>query len=266
MRFKFFVFLVIVMIACKKKSVFPGEIIGHAGMGLKNSTSNFSENSSEAFYYALSFNPCSGVEMDVQLSASGSLWAFHDETLQERTNGESCVGLSTDAQLSKLHYRKTKQKLLKLKDFDFSAYPNKIFFLDIRHFNTCTNEEVIIADLLEALQEIMDDHPETQFVLKTSYLNWINPFLNFGKPVFFVENGSNHVEHVLSNYPEVEGFDIKYSKEVKDVVKLLKNENKLVCLYEIRAPKTIRAAGKLGADYLEVDDLVSAINILSDGK
>jgi len=45
---------------------------------------------------------CRAVEFDVMLSADGTPWLIHDETLERTTDGSGCVAASPDALLAKL--------------------------------------------------------------------------------------------------------------------------------------------------------------------
>ena len=76
------VIALLLLVSCNKKEKFENvQLIGHAGSGLYSSTAPYHADSYEAVEYAAELEGISGVEVDVQLSASNTAWLFHDEQL-----------------------------------------------------------------------------------------------------------------------------------------------------------------------------------------
>lgn len=71
-------------------------VIGHRG-----APSRYPENTLPSFAAALE-QGCAGIEFDVQQSADGKLWVFHDWSLERCTNGTGLLCEKTSAQLSRL--------------------------------------------------------------------------------------------------------------------------------------------------------------------
>lgn len=72
------------------------EAIGHRGTEVgvpKNSM---------AAYEKAAEQGANGIEMDVQFSKNGTPYIFHDDTLNDQTNGRGSIGSKTDTQLDKL--------------------------------------------------------------------------------------------------------------------------------------------------------------------
>ena len=75
----------------------PPFVIGHRG-----AASQCPENTLSSFSAALE-QGCAGIELDVQQSADGKLWVFHDWSLERCTNGVGLLCEQTTAQLRSLN-------------------------------------------------------------------------------------------------------------------------------------------------------------------
>ena len=133
MPFRLLYFLVLLLLSCSKKEDFSEvQVIGHAGMGLEIPNSIFHDNSLEAIELALTLPGSNGVEIDVQMDLNGRLWLFHDELLNEETNGINCISSNTSEYLKTLRYSSLKQeKLAELSQIPFHNFEDKYFFLDL---------------------------------------------------------------------------------------------------------------------------------------
>ena len=72
-------------------------VIGHRG-----APSRYPENTLPSFEAAFT-QGCAGIELDVQQSADGELWVFHDWSLERCTNGTGLLREKTSAQLRGLN-------------------------------------------------------------------------------------------------------------------------------------------------------------------
>ena len=92
--------------SCNKQESYPAvQVFGHAGMGMDIGMSAFHDNSLEAIQLALTLPTMNGVEVDVRMSADGTLWLYHENTLEAHTDGEGCIFEKTDVELEKLRYK-----------------------------------------------------------------------------------------------------------------------------------------------------------------
>lgn len=89
MKKKLYFLLLLVLFACNKQeynidNLNGGKIdkLGHAGMGIGDT---YPMNTAESIKKCLSY-PMDGTEIDVQMTKDGVLVAFHDETLDKKTN------------------------------------------------------------------------------------------------------------------------------------------------------------------------------------
>jgi glycerophosphoryl diester phosphodiesterase len=76
-------------------------VIGHRGTGPSSSSSDFGENTLEAFV-AAGEQGATMVELDVQLDADGALVVMHDDTVDRTTDGTGCIADLTTTELAAL--------------------------------------------------------------------------------------------------------------------------------------------------------------------
>lgn len=235
-------------------------VVGHAGNGLEIPSSIYHSNSLESIELALGTVGVEGVEVDVQLSADGELWLLHDNQLEVETNGKGCVSELTFDELKTIHYKTVnKEKLVRLIDLNFSTYAGKTFYLDMRHYNVCSETLVDKNQLLDALSQIADKWGHEQFVVLLNYKNWLNDVSAAGWKVCCEIEQIDEVE-VLNQYNVMyDGIIIRNAAVTKEQIEQIKSENKTVILFDIRAPKPIRQALKKSPDAIVVDDLKTAL-------
>ena len=262
MRYRFlFLFAICILSACKKeKTLSVVQVIGHAATGLKVPATFYHDNSLEAIHKAMETEGCDGIEIDLQLSASGTLWLFHDAEMSVETNQAGCIQSKTDEELAQIHYSTIrKEKLIRFRDLPFHKLIGKTLMLDLRHYNAC--EENIISSELMMEQLLM--HPEIQtgqiqVYLLTNYEPWLAAFA--ASPfqlIYSTETWEEGVQVMAVN--DIAGLMIKNSKIDKDQVRELKAMGKKIIIFEVRSPKSIRKALKKQPDYLVTDVLRATI-------
>src|SRR5688500_5848438 len=120
MSSKYLIWIVLPFLFCcgKRKDLYPGTTIGgHACAGLHISSSNYHDNSLEAYKYARSFETVLMIEVDAQLSSDGTLWLFHDPELDKESTGTGSVSQKNDAYLSGVNYESLEhERLIRLSD------------------------------------------------------------------------------------------------------------------------------------------------------
>ena len=144
------------LLACRKQESYPDvQIFGHAGMGMDIGMSAFHDNSLEAIELALSLPSVNGVEVDVRMSADGTLWLYHENTLEAHTDGEGCIFETTDQALEKVRYKSLHhEKLARLDQIWPYVRPQHKVILDLKHWNQCTAGYVDMQLFKEALYAI----------------------------------------------------------------------------------------------------------------
>lgn len=259
MRFKF-LFLLFLIAGCKKQAYHTIAIIGHAGNGLNIPTSFYAPNSLQSIEMALGTPGLDGVEIDIQLAADQELWLYHDDRLETNTNGNGCISESTFEQLKTIRYTTAnKEKLVRLKDLNFDLYAGKNIYLDIRHYNGCTEQLIEQGPIIQALKSTIEMWPSVNFIIVTNHKPWINDFSQNNLHVYCDIETMAEFEQLLNGTYTYAGIIIRNAACTKDDVARIKLENKKVILFDLRAPKSIRKAFEKSPDAIITDDVKAAL-------
>ena len=259
MRFVKIFFLGIVLFGCVKseqvKNIF---VFGHAGMGLSMVNSIYHDNSKEAVLLALNLPTSNGVEVDVRLSADGTLWLYHDEWLEAETDGQGCVSEESDLHLSDLSYQTLKQeKLVKLMDVLPLLNEDQTLFLDLKQVNSCQNENVDFEQLMIALEDQLAGF-KTRVKIICSYKYWLNDLAQQYDTFYSIDDVEEGKEIIL-NYPLIKGLVVRNSAINTQETSWIKDQHKEVYLYDIRSLKGIRQAYAKNPTGIFADELRKAL-------
>ena len=262
MPFRLLYFLVLLFFSCSKKEDFSMiQVIGHAGMGLKIPNSIFHDNSLEAIELALTIPGSNGVEIDVQMDLNGRLWLFHDELLNEETNGINCISSNTTEYLKTIRYSSlNKEKLAELSQIPFHNFQDKRFFLDLKPWNKCSGNTVSLEDFKAALTAI--DLPENCTII-LSDPSWI-PFFIDEFNVYFASDDFQNAKIILTEEPMIKGLIIRSAAINKLQANEIIAQNKKIYLFEIRSPKGVKNALQKRPSGIISDDLRAAISAVSN--
>jgi glycerophosphoryl diester phosphodiesterase len=258
MRFKLGWFVLLWLTACSDKKEFEAvAVYGHAGMGLRIENSVYHANSKESIELALAISGCDGVEVDVQLSADGELWLYHDKTLNNESTGSGCINDQSSATLSSLSYKTLqKEKVVRLVDLDVGLFKGKTLFLDIRHQNACQNLFVSPQTVIEQIQSsAIGQSSAIQIYCVLANPNWIQLFTAAGLQVIYSTDGTKFTTQVFSTYPGLDGVMVKNAAIDGDLIKEIRQLNKKVFIFEMRSPKGIRTALRKKPDGVITDDI-----------
>ena len=260
MRSNWWLIVLLCLVSCKKKHFDQVKLIGHAGSGLSISTAIYADNSSESVNYALEMKGIDGVEIDIQCSADGTAWLFHDPELDETTNGSGCVPSSTDDYLQSLHYATLKKEpLVKLADLN-APFNDRIIFLDIRTFNQCTQTEIDQQDMIAAIQQALPDVPDERIFVITNRPGWVNDFYLEGWNVYLeMVTADEYLGVAAATLDQTIGTCLRNSNTTKNDIENLHEHSKEVIIFDVRSPKNMRKALKKFPDYILADDLKGAI-------
>jgi glycerophosphoryl diester phosphodiesterase len=248
--------------ACQKRQKdIPVSVFGHAGAGLENITTPFHANSEEAVNYALSIDGCDGVEVDIQADKEGRLWLFHDNQLEETTDGTGCIPTLLTSEVDGLRYKSVnRESLIRLSQLDQKRLKGKTLFLDIRHYNHCTQKFLSAQLVLDELLALGYIHPtgfQTYAILLAP--SWIQPFYLSGMNVLLHLTTFEDVVEAANDYPMLAGFVLKNNDFSAEEVNEIQQMNKKVYLFEMRSAKSIREAFHKKPDGVITDDILSTI-------
>lgn len=250
------------LLSCSKsKSDFSDvEILGHVASGLYNPNQLFPENSAEAIEYVLSFEEVGGVEIDVQFSKDGELWLFHDEILDDKTNGTGKICEKSTLEMQSIHYLTlNKEHVAPLNSVDFNkANRVKKVFLDIK-LGDCNYDFDVFTHLKSSIDALsLEYQGEIEFIYIANYNDLTTLFLAEGYTIFRDVTSYQFALEMLENF-DVKGFYIRHYQLKKEEVKALQELGKEVALFEMRSPVSIRKALKMQPNFILVEDVKSAI-------
>jgi glycerophosphoryl diester phosphodiesterase len=258
----FFVGSLVLLASCQKAQKNINVLVfGHAGTGLENLSTPYHANSREAVNYALSIEGCDGVEVDIQVDIEGRLWLFHDTTLEETTNGVGCIPTLLTSEVNGLTYKSVnRESLIRLSQLDRKRLEGKTLFLDIRHYNHCTQQLCSVQSVIDELLTLDYIHPngfQTYAILLTP--SWIQPFHLAGMNVLLHLTTFEDVVQAINEYPMLTGFVLKNNDFSAEEVKEIHQLSKKVYLFEMRSAKSIREAFHKKPDGVITDDILSTI-------
>jgi glycerophosphoryl diester phosphodiesterase len=259
MRFVKIFFLGIVLFGCVKSEQVKNILVfGHAGMGLSMVNSIYHDNSEEAISLALNLPTSNGVEVDVRLSVDGTLWLYHDEWLEAETDGQGCVSEQSDLQLSELSYQTLKnEKLVKLIDVLPLLNEDQTLFLDLKHVNSCRNENVDFEQLMDAFEGQLAGY-QTRVKIICSFKNWLNDLAQH-YAVLYSTDDIQEGKEILLNDPFITGLVVRNKAINTQEVSWIKEQHKEVYLYDIRSLKGIRQAYAKNPTGIFADELRKAL-------
>lgn len=246
--------------SCYKQEAYPEvQIYGHAGMGMDIGMSIYHDNSLEAISLALALPTIDGVEVDVRMSADGTLWLYHENKLEANTDGEGCIFETTDAELETIRYKSLhKEKLARL-DQIWPILGKRQIILDLKHWNACTEGYVDMQRFKEALYEIPEQY-RSQITLDSSNPNWLSELAKDFSVVFStvtVEEGLIQ----LNKVSELKGLMLRSKDITVEQISALKSQGKVCYLFEMRSSKKQRAALKKQPFAILADDPRGALVI-----
>jgi hypothetical protein len=252
--------LLLLFSSCIKKKFSSVQLVGHAASGLNNIKSPFTDNSLEAVNYALSFDDCSGIELDVQMSADGVLYCYHDADLDAKTTMKGCVPQLTSAELDNVKYNfPSMSRLLKLSDLNNLNWNGRSVYFDLRLYEQCNDKSVDISKIITAFKNtgILSNANLTPVFVVSNLIN-VASFDSLQCSIF-LECFSYAEALNVADTASIDGIILRNKLVSKDQIALLK-QKKEVMLYEVRAAKPTRLALRKNPNYLMTDDLETAIN------
>lgn len=261
MNFKFpAALLVVFLLSCKKhKDLYPDTVIGgHACAGLHISSSNYHDNSLEAYKYARSFETVKMIEVDAQLSLNGTLWLFHDPELSEESTGSGYIPQKEDSYLSGLKYRSLeRERLVRLSDLPADLKGIRLL-IDLKESDGTETGVVDSARVINALKQTKQYFYNGILAIVTNSRRFIPTIKGLGFEVYYNSvNGAqflSYSDNALSAGAVFRNSDIDISD-----VNAVKSLGKDVILYDVRSPSGIRSALEKNPGYLLTDDIKATL-------
>jgi glycerophosphoryl diester phosphodiesterase len=246
--------------SCRKhKDLYPDTIIGgHACAGLHISSSNYHDNSLEAYKYARSFETVLLIEVDAQLSSDGTLWLFHDPELDTESTGSGSVSQKDDAYLSGLKYKSLEHEhLIRLSDLPADLKGISLL-IDLKESDGTVSGLIDSTKLIIALNQAKEYFYNGDLGVVTNTGRFLSTIKGLGFKIYY--NAVNAVQFL--NYPNLSVLDgavFRNSEIVLSDVNSVKSFGKEVIIFDVRSPKGIKSALDKTPDYLLTDDIKATL-------
>lgn len=253
--------LIVLLSACRGKEVYPSvRVMGHGGNGLANPATFYHDNSLESVQCALSKPGCDGIEVDVQLSKSGTLWLFHDAVTNDELNLSGCIGTLSDAELQTAHYKTVHQeKVLRLLDLPKELLNNKTVYLDLRHMNGCDDLLADYTKIEVQLMEFFVQFSNTNVVVFCQHIPWLKALKQQNITVMTEIQHRTQYEAIILDFPALDGIVARNKNITKEEVSLIQSEQRQVILFDMRSASGSRKALKKVPNAVLTDDLTATL-------
>lgn len=248
------------LFSCKKqKDAYPETSVGgHACAGLHISSSNYHDNSLEAYKYARSFETILMVEVDVQMSSDGTLWLFHDPELDVESTGEGAIPQKNDTYLSGVKYNSLeKERLIRLLDLPADLKGIRLL-LDLKESDGSESGLIDSTALLDAMNLAKQYFYNGDLGMITNTGRFLPTFKGLGFKIYYnAVNASQFLSY--SNASISDGALFRNSDISISDVNSVKSFGKEVILYDVRSPNGIRSAFEKSPNYLLTDDIKATL-------
>lgn len=248
------------LFSCKKqKDLYPETIVGgHACAGLHISSSNYHDNSLEAYQYARSFETILMVEVDVQMSKDGTLWLFHDPELDEESTGDGAIPQKNDTYLSGLKYNSLeKERLIRLMDLPADLKGIRLL-LDLKESDGSESGLIDSTAFLDAMNLAKQYFYNGDLGMITNTGRFLPTLKGLGFKIYYnAVNASQFLSY--SNASISDGALFRNSDISISDVNSVKSVGKEVILYDVRSPNGIESAFEKSPNYLLTDDIKATL-------
>lgn len=260
MNFKSFLILIVLFLMSCSKHRSSIKVIGHAGNGMDISSSVYHCNSLEAIALASDLPGIDGVEIDIQMDATGKLWVYHEEYLELATDKKGCIPLMDSNEVEEAHYRSLrKEKVIPLSEVWDVIDTNKILFLDVKHWIAPTSDFINRNALFYALKK-QNIHLKKNVKLILAVKYWLDYFSDDFN-VFFSSAIKEDILSVNENLA-IDGFVLRNNFANKEVITTIRQNNKSVYLFDIRSYKGLKEAQAKNPEGVLADNTRQAISRL----
>lgn len=261
--------------SCNKIKYYPDKeygdvntlILAHRAGG--GGTSNLQENSLEAAKYGLSF--VDGIEVDIQLSKSRTLWLYHGAEIPE------CGGITYECFPEIFDYQviqldscnEDELNFTKLEDifaYMTTYYPEKYISLDVQPWYPCASTSLNIVGEMNVIAD--------EIIRLTKKYNFQNHVMVESQTATFLDNikkNSTGIECYLTSWGGSEramllaltagytGISVKFKPEVEKEVTaediyLMRKKGLKIQLWSVSSEEDIIEALSITPDYIQTDN------------
>ena len=244
-------------------------IIAHRGTGIEiqiiNNDTIF-ENTLAAVKYG--FANFDGVESDIQMSKSGTIWLFHNDDLPcFDTLKPICIPSSTDEDIIKLNNKLANwRKLCTLEDvFKYqSTLNNKYISLDVKGYfkTTCLKERSVSNEYMhniakEIIRLAKKYNLENYTLVETDYKEVLNTIkeksLNIECYLLGYNNFTDKMNYAIKKNYDGLSFNMNDTSLNKKNIKILHDNNLKIQIWTVNINNMKKHALDLSPDFIQSD-------------
>ena len=249
-------------------------IIGHAGLGFVTPDNYLPTNSYSSIIRTVESYNADGVEIDVQMSADGILYLYHDTRLQSKTNCDGCIQEHESDYLDQCRYQQnpfaatfSTEKVIRLDTilYHFSTYNNPpLVILDVESFAACDEEDIelfstTIINLVKKYDAYNWIHIELSDFALLNKMKEKNDRLYF---VFFGSLTDETIAQAVAN--GFQGMSSADDVSTKEAIQKAHDEGLTVSLFDVKIRTgAVRAVAK-SPDYIQTDNIPLLQQILKE--
>lgn len=272
--------------SCKRLDVEPDtakavKVIGHGGVGFQSPRNQLPHNSLQSAAKAIEFYGAHGVEVDVQMSKSGTLWMYHDLSLETQSDCFGCIIQKTDEELAQCRFKNDVQVnvwnapfyltpvdelIARIKNFSELPY----LIIDVRSAPICedmTRDSVLAGTtrgILRARREF-GNNDRLYFILRdralTEKVKKENPEIQI---LFEAPFNSDNLEFAKQN--DVAGLSFNRRAIEKSDVDYMREQGFEVCLFGAKSQSSIAATLNQTPEFIITDNIPLTLSALGSAR
>ena len=235
-------------------------ILGHGGMGVQSS---FPLNSLKSVSKALSYQ-VAGTELDVKISADGTLIAFHDSELSENTSCNGCVAASTASDLIQCQYTSLfhSEDIATVRSILNLNHPNgTVFSLDLKP-DSLTISKTEIGFGME-LVRLAQEYPQYDFFIESQDAEFLASLKmeNARAKFFYYGHDSETARQTVKKF-DLDGISINMDNISESEIRSVQNQGFKVMIWGCGSVLSNRQALEMQPDIIQTDAIPSMMRIL----
>ncbi len=273
--FLFIITLVFLIISCNNKpqivNNYKGpKILAHRGTGreiqLINNDTIFENTFAAAKYGFANFD---GIEADIQMSKSGTIWLFHnDELFSTDSLNIRCIPGSTDDEILEFNKQLPKWRRLctleQVMTYQSTEVKNKYISLDVKGYfkNSCIKGRNIsnkyMQDIAKEIIRLAKEYNIEKYTLvETDYKEVLNTVKRESSNIECYLLGYNNfygkMEQAIENNYDGLSFNMEDTSLNFNNIKKLQKKNLKIQIWTVNINKKKQKALKLEADFIQSD-------------
>ncbi len=202
-----------------------------------------------------------GVEIDVQMSKDGVLFAFHDAELSESTDGRGLLHDFTANEITAINYKglfSGKESVQRLDSIFnlLTAFPEAIVTLDIKLYTSLTYtpyQQKVAESIAHFIEENYRIKPVLIESQDTSFLNYFHQ-LSPLSPTYFYTSTFEDGFNTLNKF-KYQGLTMDFQNISKDQIDTLHTGNFKISLWNVQTAAENSKALEMNPDYIQTDEI-----------